>query len=501
MTVMTVYEAIELTLDFAVKKTLIENEDVRFARNKLLEILMLDSPETADISGYGEFETLTPMLNAMTDYAVSANLCADTLESRDLFSARLAGAVTPSPFEVRARFKKKYQLAPDKAARWFYDMCRACDYIKVDRINKNLRYFASGLEITINLSKPEKDPRDIAAALTQKSVGYPRCMLCIENPGYAGRKGFPARQNHRVIPLTLGGESWHMQFSPYLYYNEHCIVFSDEHRPMKICEGGFNRLFDFVDQFPTYFLGSNADLPIVGGSILTHDHFQGGSYSFPMDAAKDEIELESNSPSITAAIIDWPMSCLRLKSSNRAALIACALNVLNAWRKYSDEKLGILAYTDKPHNTVTPILRKKGSIYRLDLVLRNNRTDDQNPLGIFHPHADKHHIKKENIGLIEVMGLMILPGRLLTELKEVEKVLTGALAPEKLSNPGHAPWAWELSDKYGICDEAAAHRTVLDAVGDKCRGVLCDAGVYKQTREGRDGFVKFLNTVGFTNKI
>ena len=491
---------IEKMLAFALKNQLIEKEDAAYTRNRLLEIMNMDAP--ADEIYLGDLpETLTPMLDELCESAVESGLIRDSLESRDLFSAKLAGAVTPSPFETRARFDALYKESPEKATKWFYEMCRKTDYIKVDRINKNARFEEGGLDITINLSKPEKDPRDIANALKVKAAAYPKCMLCIENPGYQGRPGFPARQNHRMIPLTIGGESWHMQYSPYLYYNEHCIVLSNEHRPMAITEAGFNRLFDFVEKFPHYFLGSNADLPIVGGSILTHDHFQGGNYVFPMDKAEDEIVLSCEDASIKAAIIDWPMSAVRLTSPDRNTLIRRAMIILNAWRAYTDEENDIYAETDQKHNTITPILRKIDANWRLDLVLRNNRTSDIHPLGIFHPHADLHHIKKENIGLIEVMGLMILPGRLLKELEEVKRYLTGEKEiPTDETAPGNAHFAWarELIGEFGTknsMDEADA--IVKKGVAKKCNRVLADAGVYKQTEQGRKGFVRFLETVGF----
>ena len=495
--------AMERLLDFAERTRLIETEDRAYARNRLLEAMRLDAPGESANAEAPLGDTMTEALNALCDDAVRRGVINDTGESRDLFSAKLAGCVTPSPYEVRARFFEKYRRSPEEATKWFYQMCRDADYIKVDRIRKNARFFAEGLEITINLSKPEKDPRDIANALKSKAAGYPKCMLCVENPGYAGRPGFPARQNHRMIPLNLNGESWHMQYSPYLYYNEHCIVLSDIHRPMAISEAGFRRLFAFVEQFPHYFLGSNADLPIVGGSILTHDHFQGGNYEFPMDRAGDEIALTADDPAIRASIVDWPMSCLRLKSTDAETLVRKAVQVLNAWRGYSDEALGVYAETDQKHNTITPILRRAGGEWKLDLVLRNNRTSAENPLGIFHPHADLHHIKKENIGLIEVMGLMILPGRLLTELKDVEAYLTGerALTDAPAADAPlarHWDWTRELVSRFGSANTPErATEIIHKGLGEKCRRVLADAGVYKQTPEGREGFVRFLNTCGF----
>ena len=495
--------AMERLLDFAERTRLIETEDRAYARNRLLEAMRLDAPEENANAEAPLGDTMIEALNALCDDAVRRGVINDTGESRDLFSAKLAGCVTPSPYEVRARFFEKYRRSPEEATKWFYQMCRDADYIKVDRIRKNARFFAEGLEITINLSKPEKDPRDIANALKSKAAGYPKCMLCVENPGYAGRPGFPARQNHRMIPLNLNGEGWHMQYSPYLYYNEHCIVLSDIHRPMAISEAGFRRLFAFVEQFPHYFLGSNADLPIVGGSILTHDHFQGGNYEFPMDRAGDEIALTADDPAIRASIVDWPMSCLRLKSTDAETLVRKAVQVLNAWRGYSDEALGVYAETDQKHNTITPILHRAGGEWKLDLVLRNNRTSAENPLGIFHPHADLHHIKKENIGLIEVMGLMILPGRLLTELKDVEAYLTGerALTDVPAANAPlarHWDWTRELVSRFGSANTPEkATEIIHKGLGEKCRRVLADAGVYKQTPEGREGFVRFLNTCGF----
>ena len=491
-----VTEWIYRLVDFAIARKLIEAQDRRFYVNRLLEVMAMDAPEEIDYACAEAPETATQMLDALADAAVARGLIADSGENRDLFSARVMGLLTPEPSRVRERFFALYRdCGPAAATEWFYDLCRRCDYIKVDRIAKNIRFFedtsAGRLEITINLSKPEKDPRDIAAQRNAKKTGYPKCMLCAENPGYAGRAGFPARQNHRMIPLTLNGRLWHMQYSPYLYYGEHCIVLNDEHVPMRISHDGFVRMFDFVDQFPHYFIGSNADLPIVGGSILSHDHFQGGNHRFPMDDAGVWIALQDPRPGVSACVADWPMSCVRLESASRADLIALADEMLAAWRKWSDSACDIFAATDQPHNTITPILRMENGKYRLSLVLRNNRVSDEHPLGIFHPHADLHHIKKENIGLIEVMGLFILPGRLKSELAEVERALTEDVPVAE----AHAAWTRELRSQPGAKDDPAA--TARRALGKKCARVLADAGVYKRDENGRAGILRFLSSIGY----
>ena len=495
-------------IDFAVAKGLIEAEDKKYTLNLLLDIMKMDAPEAVCECAGPLPPTLTPMLTALTDIAVEKGLTADTQGARELFATRLCGAITPSPKEVRDRFNVLMKEEGHEAATaWFYEMCRATDYIRVDHIAKNVRFFSDSpcgeLEITINLSKPEKDPKDIAAQRNAPQVGYPACMLCEENPGYAGRTGFPARQNHRMIPLQLDGEKWFMQYSPYLYYPEHCIVLSEHHRPMKISEHTFDRLFDFVARFPSYMLGSNADLPIVGGSILSHDHFQGGHYSFPMDKAADLINFKTPDEKVSAALIDWPMTCIRLRGTDREALKAQAVAILNAWRAYSDPENDILAETDAPHNTVTPVVHRDGDVWRVDLVLRNNRTSEEHPLGIFHPHAHLHHIKKENIGLIEVMGLFILPGRLLTELAALHPHLKGEKPISEIPSEDspiykHYEWLCDIVRKTGtsLTDEeaeAAIHR----ALADTCAEVLADAGVFKQTEKGRAGVVKFMETLGY----
>ena len=505
---MNITENLNLLVDFAIKHGLVEPIDRSYTLNRLMEIMKLDAPEAVTESVTALPPTVTPMLLALEDLAAEKGLIEDTAGARELFGAKLCGAITPAPAQVRERFSSLYDSeGPAAATNWFYEMCRACDYIKVDSIARNVRYFsdtpAGELEITINLSKPEKDPRDIAAARNAPKVGYPLCALCAENPGYAGRRDFPARQNHRIVPLTMNGERWYMQYSPYLYYNEHCIVLNEKHRPMRIDENTFRSLFDFVELFPHYFLGSNADLPIVGGSILSHDHFQGGHYTFPMDKAGTWIPLKSPVEGVNARVLDWPMTCVSLSSADREKLTRMAVDMLAHWRKYSDPACGILAETDAPHNTITPILRRTDGIWTLNLVLRNNRTDAENPLGIFHPHAPLHHIKKENIGLIEVMGLFILPGRLVKELDGLKGYLTGAMPVDEAPAEDsilfkHYPWIKDVAARYGtsLTDEAALE-ALHRAVGDVCAQVLADAGVYKHDDAGRAGVMRFLNTIGY----
>ena len=502
---------IERLLSYAVEKALIDPLDRPYCRNLLLDLLGMDAPaEDAEADAACPVpETATGILADLCSDAVARGLLEDLPVRRDLFSARLMGAVTPSPAEVRKRFASLLeQQGPESATDDFYQLCRNCDYIKVDAIAQNIRYFSvtrvGELEITINLSKPEKDPREIARLKNAPSVGYPRCMLCVENPGYAGRDNFPARQNHRIVPLELAGSPWYLQYSPYAYYPEHCIVFNQEHVPMKIDRGTFMRLFDFVQQFPHYMLGSNADLPIVGGSILNHDHFQGGRYHFPMDKAPDRIRLRCRTAGVHAAVMDWPMSALRLSGRDPDSLIAEASDILDAWRCWSDPTCDIFAETNgTPHNTITPILRRtEDGTYLLTLVLRNNRTSEEHPLGIFHPHAPLHHIKRENIGLIEVMGLFILPGRLKTELTALVPYLTGELPISGVeaceSTARHLPWLQEIISRRGCArDHAEALQILRSEVGEVCAQVLCDAGVYKQTESGMAGMLRFLASVNY----
>ena len=503
-----VTHTLEALLDFSEQHGLFEAVDRPYYRNLLMDVMGLDAPD-GDVAPSADVPvTATQLLRTLCDLAVEKGIIEDMGYARDLFSARVMGLMTPSPKEVRDTFLGLIDAGePEKATQYFYDMCRVCDYIKVDAIAQNVRYFADSpageLEITINLSKPEKDPKEIAKLKNAPSVGYPKCMLCIENPGYAGRSNFPARQNHRVVPLKLAGQDWYMQYSPYAYYPEHCIVFNSKHIPMKIDRGTFERLFSFVGQMPHYMLGSNAELPIVGGSILNHDHFQGGRYSFPMDHCGVRAELTSPNAKVNACVLDWPMAAVQLSGTDETALIDEAERILNAWRGYSDPDCDVYAETEgNPHNTITPILRRVDGVYRLNLVLRNNRTSEEHPLGIFHPHAPLHHIKKENIGLIEVMGLFILPGRLKTELALLQDFLTGKrpmVRPED-SDPcaKHYDWLEQLVAEHGLCkDDEEAAAFLRSEVAKVCAQVLADAGVYKQDEKGLAGIKRFMATVGY----
>ncbi len=501
-------QLIEELLVFAEDNQLIEAVDRPYYRNLLLDVMNLDAPEGEAQNPEAIPETATKLLAGMCDLAVENGLIEDLGYARDLFSARIMGLLTPSPKAVRDAFLTDVVAGnAQQATNRFYQMCRACDYIKVDAIAQNVRYFenspAGELEITINLSKPEKDPKEIAKLKNAPSVGYPKCMLCIENPGYRGRSNFPARQNHRVVPIKLADQDWYIQYSPYAYYEEHCIVFNSQHTPMKISRSTFEKLFAFVSQIPHYMLGSNADLPIVGGSILNHDHFQGGCYSFPMDKAPIKAALTSPNAEVKACILDWPMSAIQLSGKNEAILIDEGDRILTAWRGWSDPACDVYAETDgTPHNTITPILRKVGDEYKLSLVLRNNRTSEEHPLGIFHPHAPLHHIKKENIGLIEVMGLFILPGRLKTELAALETFLTGERAmvrPEESDmSAKHYDWVCDIVARNGLCSSHEAAAALLRTeVANVCAQVLADAGIYKQDENGLAGFKRFMASLGY----
>lgn len=480
--------------------------DEYYAANRLLDCLGLDAyePDAPVPEGVGGLEAI---LKPLLDFALSQGLIEeDTVTYRDLFDTRLMDCLMPRPSEVEARFWSLYMQSPEEATAYFYRLSQDSNYIRRERIARDIQWKTEteygALDITINLSKPEKDPRDIAAAKLAKQSGYPKCLLCMENIGYAGRVNHPARQNHRVIPLTMNGTDWGFQYSPYVYYNEHCIVFNASHTPMKIEKASFVKLFDFVRQFPHYFLGSNADLPIVGGSILSHDHFQGGNYSFAMArAGMEKCFRHPDFPEVEAGVVRWPMSVVRLRGEDTDSLTALAELVLNAWRGYTDEAAVIYAQTDgEPHNTITPIARcAADGRYELDLVLRNNLCTKEHPMGLYHPHAKLHHIKKENIGLIEVMGLAVLPARLRAELEALGRALLAGAdirTDEQLSK--HADWVDEWWPDYsGERSEAAVAALIRDETGQVFKEVLEDAGVYKCTQEGRKAFEKFLTYAGF----
>lgn len=476
---------------------LIEQADACYVKNRLLEILRLDeAPAEEEIHA-----ALPELLAALTDDAVQRGLTGGSVTERDLFDTKLMGALTPYPHEVRAEFARRYAVSPEAATDWFYRFSQDTNYIRRDRIARDLKWkYASpygALDITINLSKPEKDPRDIAAAKAAPQSGYPRCLLCAENEGYAGRGNHPARQNHRILPLTLDGSQWYLQYSPYVYYNEHCIALNAEHRPMHIDGVTFRRLLDFVKIFPHYFIGSNADLPIVGGSILSHDHFQGGRYRFAMEEAPVEREVRfADFPAVRAGVVRWPMSVIRLTSADRAQLLALAERILARWRGYSDPEAGVFAETDGvPHNTITPIARRRGADYELDLVLRCNITTPELPLGVFHPHPELHHIKKENIGLIEVMGLAVLPARLKKELEGVRTaILTGADLRQDETLGKHADWVDELRQRYDFTPENTED-ILRQEVGAVFTRVLEDAGVFKRNDAGQRAFGRFLAAI------
>ena len=449
-------------------------------------------------------ESLEEILNGLLDEAVKRGLIEDSITEKDLFDTALMNCLTPRPAEVQRVFWEKYRESPETATDWFYDFSQKTNYIRTYRVKKDLRWKTAtpygDLDITINLSKPEKDPKAIAAARNAKQSSYPKCQLCIENEGYAGRLNHPARENHRIIPITVNGTRWGFQYSPYVYFNEHCIVFNGEHTPMKIDRAAFTKLFDFIGQFPHYFLGSNADLPIVGGSILTHDHFQGGHYTFAMEKADftDKFTIPGYED-VTSGIIKWPLSVIRLQGKDRERVIDLADHILNVWRGYTDESAFVFAETDgEPHNTITPIARKHGDIYELDLALRNNITTKEHPLGVFHPHENLHHIKKENIGLIEVMGLAVLPSRLKKEIFEdlADALVSGKNIRDNEKLAKHADWVDEIRPKYpqGFTKENV-EGILREEVGQVFRQVLEDAGVFKLTPEGHEAFMRFIKTL------
>ena len=501
-------ELISELVGYGIEKGLVEEDDKIYVINRLLELFRLDSYTQTDKA----IRQLSEILSDMTDYVAEHGLIPEnTNVYRDLFDTKIMGILTPAPSVVRAKFTDLYVKNPKKATDFYYQFSQDTNYIRKDRVARDKKWKADTqygkIDITINLSKPEKDPRDIARAATQAKNDYPKCLLCAENEGYAGTLSHPARQNHRIIPLKLDGQDYYMQYSPYVYYNEHCIVFNAKHTPMKIDEAVFVKLLDFVRQFPHYTLGSNADLPIVGGSILSHDHFQGGHYTFAM--AKAPIEQHVVLPGfedVEAGIVKWPLSVLRIRHKDFNRLVDLATHVLEVWRGYTDEDAFIYAETNgEPHNTITPIARRRGDAYELDLVLRNNITTEEHPLGVYHPHAKLHHIKKENIGLIEVMGLAVLPARLKDEMADLEQAILDGVdirADEKLAK--HADWVEEFLPKYGFTAGSGLegeitperlHEIVQTESGLVFKEVLTDAGVYKCTEEGRAAFMRFVDTV------
>lgn len=484
---------------YGLEKELFTERDRIYVTNRILEILGLDEFDCDEtFTDVNLEETLKELL----DFAVKKGIIEDSIVYRDLFDTKLMGAMMPRPSEVTERFGELYKDSPKTATDYFYKLSCDSDYIRRYRVERDVKWVTSteygDLDITINLSKPEKDPKAIAAAKNAPQAGYPKCMLCRECEGYAGRVNYPARQNHRVIPVTINNTDWCFQYSPYVYYNEHCIVFNSKHTPMAINRDTFKKLLDFVKQFPHYFVGSNADLPIVGGSILSHDHFQGGNYTFAMAKAPVEYPLTFEGfDDVDAGILKWPMSVIRLSSPDPDRLIELADKILASWRGYTDEAAFIFAETDgEPHNTITPIARKNGERYELDLVLRNNITTPEHPLGVYHPHSELHHIKKENIGLIEVMGLAVLPSRLKNEIALLE---TAILENRDISNDEilskHAEWTKEIKAKYSDINENNIDKIIKDEIGLVFAKVLEHAGVYKRNPEGIAAFKRFAESV------
>lgn len=494
---MNIYSAVKSLTNYAISNQMIEKEDEIWAINRICEALNLDSFEDCGVTS----TDLQEILSLILDFAIQNGLCEDSVVYRDLFDTKIMGLLTPKPSEVISEFYKRYESSPKEATDYYYKLSNDSDYIRRYRIKNDIKWITKtdygDIDITINLSKPEKDPKAIAAALKMKTTSYPKCLLCKENEGYAGRINHPARQNHRIIPTELDGEKFFIQYSPYVYYNEHCIVFNAEHTPMKIDRSAFAKLLDFIEKFPHYFIGSNADLPIVGGSILTHEHFQGGNYEFAMAKAPVETKVTFNGfEDVNAGIVKWPMSVIRISGKNKKRLVDLADKILNAWRNYTDEESFIYANTNgEPHNTITPIARMRNGEFEFDLVLRNNITTDECPLGFYHPHPEYHHIKKENIGLIEVMGLAVLPSRLKNEMAE----LADAMVKEKdiseiPSIASHKEWAEMIMNKYDITADNC-HEILQKEIGIVFASILEQCGVYSRDENGKAGFIKFIESV------
>jgi UDPglucose--hexose-1-phosphate uridylyltransferase len=498
---------VQKLLYYALKRKLIRPEDIIYTRNRLLEALSL--VEIENVSTFYEFTydsdyVLQKGLDNITDWAFENERIEDNgIVTRDLFDTKIMATLVGRPSEIIEEFKKLYNESPSKATDYFYRLSIDSNYIRWERVQKDLKWKCNteygDIDITINLSKPEKDPKAIARARNIKTSAYPTCLLCKENEGYAGRINHPARGNHRIIPVELNSEKWFLQYSPYVYYNEHCIVLKGEHEPMKIGKETFKRLLDFVRKYPHYIIGSNADLPIVGGSILSHDHFQGGNYEFAMAKAQVESEfVVKGYEEITVSRVKWPMSVVRIKGNDSETLTNLAYHILNKWKKYSDASVNVMSFTNEtPHNTITPIARRRGDDYEIDLVLRNNRTSKKHPDGIFHPHSELHHIKKENIGLIEVMGLAVLPARLKTEMNELSYYLVNKNKIEELDKKSelvkHKDWALKLTRKYLDINEMNVDEILRKEIGMKFLEVLEHSGVFKRDEEGIEAFNKFLN--------
>ncbi len=491
-------KSVQGLIDHSVSSGLITEEDYFVVRNMIMDMLKL-----SDWEDCGSMEgTPEEILSIITDYACENRIIENTAVQRDLFDTKIMGAVTPMPREVKEKFFSLYNSSPEKATDWYYQFCKDLNYVRADRIAKDLKWTYESeygtLDITINRSKPEKDPRDIAAAKSQKKTLYPKCQLCAENMGFAGHMNHPARQNLRPVPLNIAGENWYIQYSPYGYYNEHCIVFNSEHTPMVINASVFDKLFDFIEQFPHYFVGSNADLPIVGGSILTHEHFQGGRYCFAMENAPIEQKFFlKDFPDVYAGTVKWPMSVIRVSSADRRSLAGACDYILKKWRIHTDTEANIFSETEGiPHNTITPIARIRDGVFECDLVLRNNLTSEERPLGIYHPNPSLHHIKKENIGLIEVMGLAVLPSRLAEELDVLrEKMLSGADLREDSRTSPHADWAEQILLSHPEFNEENAEDILRFETGRVFEQVLCDAGVFKRTPEGQAAFKHFISVL------
>lgn len=493
---MNIQTAIESLLKYALEKELIEKEDIIFTRNRLLELFLL---ENYNIEENSKIYPLNEILKAMVDYAISTGILEnDTLNNRDLFDTKIMGILTPRPSEVIKKFWRLHKNSPEQATDYYYNFSQATDYIRKYRIEKNKKWkFETDygvLDITINLSKPEKDPKDIILQKNSVSSSYPKCLLCKENEGYKGSINHPARQNHRIIPITINNEEWGFQYSPYVYYNEHSIAFKFEHMPMKIDRSTFAKLLDFVKLFPHYFIGSNADLPIVGGSILEHDHYQAGKYSFALTKSNFEQIFEiPNYEDIKFGIVKWPMSVLRIEGKDTERIIEISSKILDLWKNYSDTSVGIYAFTRQtPHNTITPIVRKNKDYYQVDLVLRNNITSEKYPLGVFHPHNELHNIKKENIGLIEVMGLAVLPSRLKNEIEEIKTyILENKDIKENKQLSKHLEWIESFKNNYKI-NKNNIDEIFENEIGKVFLRVLEDSGVFKRDEQGQQAFIKFI---------